>query len=82
MPTPEGDDKDALIRFVQKRIAYADAALGFQLGAQTALSSLPASVGGYNDTGFATGYDSGTGLTTVAFITDVSFPDGPDLVVD
>lgn len=81
MSTPEAEYKAALLRAVERTIGYYEAAGGFQPVAQVA-GELPASVGGYFAGGFATGYNAGTGQTVVPFMTDISYPDGPDLLVD
>jgi hypothetical protein len=58
-----------------------DAQRAYELGAQTTgANAFGAAVDPGFDGTFSTGYDSGTGLTTVPFTVDISLVGGDDIV--
>jgi len=82
MPNTTNELKERLIRLAERSVeivlAERDYFVGRGLGDQGQYFGASAGEATYET--FATGYDTGTGLTTFAFRLDFSLLDGPDLL--
>jgi len=75
--------KAQILKAVERQINSVGSQRAFELGPQTGapFNPLAASVETGNDGAFSTGYDSGTGETTIAFTVGISVIGGSDIVI-
>lgn len=75
--------KAQILRAVERQINVVGSQRAIELLPQSAAPFNPfaSSVETGNDGAFSTGYDSGTGTTTIAFTVGISILGGPDIVL-